>query len=289
MSRNAPQTHKLWSDLISSSSFKKYCQKNHIAIESAVYSEDKKIQKKIRDCSAQHLGVINDWNTCSSFIIFGLAILHMNLNGLRVILRNIIVNSLRIYKRCEENPSLATFFFPENQNQNETANHTLYSEKFIFDHLVKCLNQSYSYFSASEHLVLKTHGNTTRFQYSHILRFIECEKCGFKPYHNSPMEKMIRILLLTWLQIIRPWNICIQTDFNIFIQKYLLDSKAYQIYLEHFKSIYIHIWGPSNYTRYFLALTDSGPFFLKLAYRLKTTAAEICGEHVVEALNNSVN
>ncbi len=286
MSRNGSQTHKVWSDLSSTRKFKKMCIQNNVPMEAAGCSDNPKVIKKISDYSVNHLGVVNDWNTCSSFVVFGLTILHMNMNGLRVILRTIMVTSLHIYKLCRNKRSLILFYFPE--HEFEPAIDTLYSESFMLKHLQICLKQPYRYIEASNHLILTQHGNTTRYQYSNILRFIDCDKCGFRPFHKSPTEKLIRLLLLSWLQIIRPWNICIKEDYNLFIEKYLLQSKAYQIYLEHFKSLYIHLWGATRYTRYFLSLSDSGPFYLLLSYRLKTTAAAICGEHVVEALNNSV-
>ncbi len=262
----------------------KLCVKNQVEKKLICYQDNAAIQTKIKRYSEKHMGVLNDWNTCSTFLVFGITILHMNMNGLRVLLRSISIHALRLFKLCTKKPSLIPIYFPE----NEDGNQTIYTQEQIFNHLRVCLKQPYSYHEVSEHLILKQHGNITRFQYSHILRFVVCDKCGYSPFKNSPIEKLIHLILLLWLEIIRPWNVCIQEDYNNYIQKNLLHSTNYQVYLEHFKLIFINLWGPKNYTRYFMSLTESGPFFLILAYRLLTTTAAICGEHVVEALNNSV-
>ncbi len=296
MSRNPPESHKLWSELIATNSIRKFCAKNHIDCEMIGNLSNTQNQTKLKSVAKKFSGVLNDWNTCSTFLVFGLTILHMNMNGLRVLLRTIIITAIRLHKLCSNNPDLIRIYFPENQIENEIENQNhnqnpkqiLYSVDEILTHLKVCLHQPYTYIKESEHLILKQHGDYTRFQYSHIMRFIQCDSCGLRPFKNNPIEKLLYLLLLTWLEIIRPWNICIENQFNSYISQYLIDNNSYQIYLEHFKIIYIHLWGPTNYTRYYMSLSETGPFFLLLAYRLKRTAGALFGEHVVEALNNSV-
>ena len=289
ISRNPVETQQLWAQVQQEPLLVEYCKTNNIDIRNIGTSQIKKLISKIKKKSKLHLGVISDWLACSTIYVFGIAILHMNMNGLRVLLRALTLHAIRIHRICRDDPSQISFYFQLHNEARDKPIKILTREE-ILGHLSKCLKQRNTYLENTDHLILKQHGKTTRYHYKNISRFLECkcDGCVYRPFEFSQTEILLKLLLLSWLEIIRPWNIVDDAEFRTYCEKYLMQTEYYQTYCENFKSIWICLFGTENYTRYFLAATDGGGFYILLAYRLGVTAASIWGEHAVEALNNSV-
>jgi hypothetical protein len=135
---------------------------------------------------------------------------------------------------------------------------------------------------------MRGHGSITRFQLAHIMRFVQCDLCEYASFKFSPLHNAVKLLIWSWLECIRPWNITDYSEYEDFVKTNIMQSSSYQIFLENFKSIYIHLFGASNYTRYFLVLTDSAPYFLIFCNKMHLTAQDYFGEHAVESLNDVV-
>ncbi len=176
------------------------------------------------------------------------------------------------------------------------------SEEEICKHFRECLNIPLLFDKANpSKSTIGASGEWHRKLWTHLEDAVICEHCNFRPFQYSPIEKYWLLLFVNLVETMVPMELVHHSAYRTYFNRYLkekciesdnanepfnFDSTCvWQIYAQHFFTLFMSLLGTNRLTRYVHGLVYCTRYGFEAAHALSTTYRGLFGSDVVERMN----
>ena len=134
-------------------------------------------------------------------------------------------------------------------------------------------------------------------------RLFCCDKCGFRPFHNSKLETDVYQFVNCLIDVLVPFQLLDWKMYEIYYDQFLKPNiivgdqggphtsylaSRWRVLAMHFFVLTMNLWGTNLNTRYMHCLTACGEHWFEMAYALHETPRNLFGNDGMESINDVI-